>query len=63
MAKWFRRGHAVATVAWAIMMPVAITTGWIYSVAFISVISLYANFVGHFGSWQATRVEVNQEEE
>jgi hypothetical protein len=49
--------HAVLTVLWAVMMPVALLTGWVFSIAFISVISIYANFVGHFSSFQASRAE------
>jgi hypothetical protein len=61
MAERLREFHGVMTVLWAVTMPVAVFTGWIYSLAFISVISIYANFAGHFSSWQASRVEVNQE--
>lgn len=39
------------------MMPLAIITGWIYLVAFISVISIYANFASHFSAWQGARAE------
>jgi hypothetical protein len=55
--------HGWLTVAWFMMMPLAVATGWVASVVFISVISIYANFAGHFSSWQASRVEVNQEKE
>lgn len=53
--------HGVLTVLWAIMMPLAVMTGWIYSIAFVSVISIYANFGAHFGAWQAARSERAQE--
>jgi hypothetical protein len=52
-----RRVHALLAVAWAVMMPVAYFTGWVYSVAFVSVISIYANFVSHWGAHQASRAE------
>jgi hypothetical protein len=55
--------HGWLTFAWFLMMPIALATGWVASVVFISVISIYANFAGHFSSWQASRVEVNQEKE
>lgn len=51
------RLHLALTVVWFKMMPLAIATGWINSVKFVSVISIYANFVGHFSSWQAARAE------
>lgn len=44
------------------MAPLALYQGWVASVAFISVLSIYALAVGHFSSWQSTRVEVKQEE-
>ena len=54
--------HGWLTIAWFIMMPLALITGWVASVVFISVISIYANFAGHFSGWQAARTEVKQEE-
>lgn len=56
-----KRANGWLTIAWVIMMPVAICTGWIYSVAFISVVSIYANAAGHLGSWSANKVEVKQD--
>lgn len=40
-------------VAWALMVPVAVSTGWIYSIAFISAASIYANFISHIAAWRA----------
>jgi hypothetical protein len=57
----WRKLHAYLTVAWALMVPLAILTGWIYSIAFISAISLYANVAGHWSSWQASRAEESNE--
>lgn len=56
-ASGLRRFHGVLTVLWALLIPVAFATGWIFSLAFISAISLYANVAGHFSSWQAARAE------
>lgn len=56
-AKRMRQFHLALTVLWFLMMPLAIYFGWVASVVFISVISIYANFVGHFSSWQASRAE------
>lgn len=53
--------HLTLTMLWAVMMPVALVTGWVYSLAFISVISIYANFAGHFSAWQAARTEIKQD--
>jgi hypothetical protein len=52
--------HKWLTFFWMGMMPLAIWTGWIYLTAFISVISIYTCFTGHWSTYQATRVEVNQ---
>lgn len=52
-----RRVHGLLAVGWAVMMPTALFTGWVYSVAFVSVISIYANFVCHWAGWQATKAE------
>jgi hypothetical protein len=48
------------TFFWMGMMPLAIWTGWIYLSAFISLISIYTCFTGHWSTYQAARVEVNQ---
>lgn len=49
------------TVFWLVMVPLSIATGWIGSVAYVSVLSIYALFIGHLASWHATRVEVRQD--
>lgn len=46
-----------AAAAWAAMLPIAIITDWIYSVAFISAVSIYANFVSHIAGWRADEPE------
>lgn len=52
-----RRANLAAAYFWFFMLPTAIITGWIYSVAFISAVSIYANFVSHLSAWQAARAE------
>lgn len=49
--------HAVLTLLWLAAIPLALITGWIESLVFISAISIYANVAGHFSSWQAARAE------
>jgi hypothetical protein len=49
--------HGWLVVAWAVMIPVALVTGWLYSVAFVAACSIYANAGAHFGAWQAVRAE------
>lgn len=46
---------------WLAMVPVALMTGWVESLVFISACSIYANAVGHFGAWQASRAERESE--
>lgn len=49
----FRRINLILAIAWLIMVPVSIVTGWLYSLAFISAVSIYANFVSHVAAWRA----------
>ena len=49
------------TFFWMGMMPLAIWTGWIYLTAFISVISIYTCFTGHWSTYQAARGEVTSQ--
>jgi hypothetical protein len=60
-AKWLKHGHAFLTIVWLVMIPVALATGWIYSIVFVSAISIYANVAGHFSAWQAARAEESVE--
>jgi hypothetical protein len=48
------------TVFWIVMVPLAIYTGWVSSVIFISMISIYALAIGHFSSWRSTRVRYDR---
>lgn len=48
-----RRANLIATVAWLAAVPVAWQLGWLYSLAFISACSIYANFTGHLAAWRA----------
>lgn len=50
------------TVAWIVMVPVALLSGLKSSLVFIVLISLWANIAGHFAGWVSGRVEVRQEE-
>lgn len=57
--RWMRHFHAVLTGTWIVMVPVALVTGWISSLIFISACSIYANAASHFAAWQASRAEEN----
>jgi len=60
---FMRRVNGWLTVFWIAMIPVSVVFGWIYSVAYISALSLWALVSGHWAAWQAARVEVAQEQE
>jgi ABC-type lipoprotein release transport system permease subunit len=56
-----KRFHAAMTGVWLLAI-VPSVLWWRNSVAWIVFMSVWANLAGHFASWQAARVEVNQEE-
>jgi hypothetical protein len=45
--------NLVLTCVWAAMVPVTVITGWVYSLVFISLASIYANFASHLAAWRA----------
>lgn len=51
------RVHTVFTVAWFLMVPVAIYTGWIGVVAFVSVISITAMAASHWAAREAATAQ------
>src|SRR5215212_11935834 len=52
-ARLWRWVNLVLAIVWVAIVPISIVTGWIYSVAFISAVSIYANFVSHIAGWRA----------
>lgn len=54
--------HGWSTFVWALLIPLTIFTDLKTSIFWIALMSVWANFVGHFSSWQAARVEVAQDE-
>ena len=59
----FLRGfHGWMTLAWGLAIPITVFSGLKSSLVWIALMSVWANFVGHFSSWQAARVEVKQDE-
>jgi uncharacterized membrane protein YhaH (DUF805 family) len=57
-AVWLRRYHAASVVGWLVMIPVSIWTGLWHSVAFVTLISLWALVSTEMGAWQGSRAEV-----
>lgn len=49
----WRKANLILTVLWVGVMPLALVTGWIYSVAFVSTVSIYANAASHLAAWRA----------
>ena len=57
-----RRFHGAATVFWVLMV-VPSVLWWRTSVPYLVMLSVYAVVMGHWSSWQSSRVEVRQEEQ
>lgn len=57
---FMRRVNGWLTIFWIVMIPVSLATGWISSVTYVAVLSLWALVSGHWSAWQAARVEVAQ---
>lgn len=57
------RVHFVFLIAWLVCIPVAVIFGWIYSVAFVSACSIYANLVGHWSAYQAAQADLHTPDE
>jgi len=60
---FMRQVNGWLTIFWIVMIPVSIVTGWISSVTYVAVLSLWALASGHWAAWQAARVEVAQQAE
>jgi hypothetical protein len=60
---FMRRLNGCLTIFWIVMIPVSFEAGWLKSVTFVSALSLWALVSGHWSTWQAARVEVNQEKQ
>jgi hypothetical protein len=52
----WRRLHAGLVLFWLALIPPTVIW-WRDSVAWVALLSIYANVAGHFGSWQAARAE------
>lgn len=60
---FMRRVNGWLAIFWVAMIPVSLVTGWINSVTYVAALSLWALVSGHWGAYQAARVEVKQEEQ
>lgn len=57
------RIHLWLTIAFTVLVPLSFAFGWVKSVVFVSGLSLWALVSGHWSAWQASRVEVVQDED
>lgn len=48
-----RRFSLARALFWAALLIPSYFFGWVYSVAFVAVCSLYANFASDFAAWRA----------
>lgn len=48
-----KHASLVRTTAWTVMIPLAYWQGWLKSVTFVALCSLYANVASDFASWRA----------
>jgi hypothetical protein len=54
----WRRFHAGMTVAWVVLV-LPTVVWWRDSVLWVALMSIWANVVGHWSAYQATRAEEN----
>lgn len=60
---FMRKVNGWFTIFWIVMIPISFGFHWLSSVTYVSALSLWALVSGHWSTWQAARVEVNQEVE
>jgi hypothetical protein len=58
-----KRAQGWLTLFWAGLIPLALATGWVKSVTFVSALSLWALVASHGAWWAAASVEARQAEE
>lgn len=57
-----RRFHAIATIAWLILLVPSVTI-WRESLVWVVLMSAYACVMGHFSSWHGVRAEEKVDEQ
>lgn len=58
----WKRTHGVAAVVFVCIWVLAVPTGWIHSVVFVSHMSMLALVYTAVSAWQSGRTEVKQDE-
>lgn len=51
--KYWRRFNGVRALIWTGVIPIAYFQGWVYSVAFVAICSLYANVASDVAAWRS----------
>ena len=59
LAVWLRDFHLFSVAFWVVMLPFSIITGLWHSIAFVTIISLWALVSTEFGAYQGSRAEVS----
>lgn len=49
----WRRFNMLFFFVWLAAVPISLATGWVYSLAYISLVSIYANAISHLAAWRA----------
>jgi hypothetical protein len=60
---FMRRVNGWMTIFWIAMIPISYSMGWLSSVTYVSALSLWALVASHWSTWQAARVEVEQQQQ
>lgn len=60
-ATFLRGVHGWLTLLWIVLVIPGVLL-WKSSIPFLVGVSIYANIMGHWSSWQAARVECKQDE-
>lgn len=51
--KGWRRFNGLRAAVWVGVIPISYFAGWVYSVAFVAVCSLYANVASDVAAWRS----------
>lgn len=63
VSRLVRTFHASATIVWFVLIPITLLSGLKNSIPYVVLMSVWANFAGHFAAWMGARVEVRQKQE
>jgi len=58
---FLRKFHGVAVFVWIVLIPPTLIL-WPESITWLALMSIWANIAAHWSAWQASRVEVKEDE-